>query len=166
MARSSACRSEGLACLAAAIRASVAASAAGCISTTKIGSPLVAIANRRPSGENSRLRIHQLWPGIVATSLFNELPATPLGELDRNSLACRVLESLHAEFQRIDDDFSSAIAEVRTRSWLLGRQIRAQAPQGEVFGRVLDLNEEGHLILQFPDGSTHTLTSADEVRRV
>jgi biotin-(acetyl-CoA carboxylase) ligase len=55
---------------------------------------------------------------------------------------------------------------VRERSWLLSRQIRAQAPQGEVFGRVLDLNEEGHLILQFPDGSTHTLTSADEVRRV
>ncbi len=104
-------------------------------------------------------------PGIVATTLLNELPTTPQGELDRNSLATRVLESLHAEFQRIGDDFSSAIVEVRTRSWLLGRQIRAQAPQGEVFGRVLDLNEEGHLILQFPDGSTHTLTSADEVRR-
>jgi len=29
---------------------------------------------------------------------------------------------------------------------------------------VLDLNEEGHLILEFPDGNTHTLTSADEVR--
>ena len=102
--------------------------------------------------------------GIVATSLLSELPTAPLGELDRNSLANRVLGSLDAEFQRIGDDFSSAIAEVRPRSWLLGRQIRAKAPQGEVFGRVLDLNEEGHLILEFPDGNTHTLTSADEVR--
>jgi BirA family biotin operon repressor/biotin-[acetyl-CoA-carboxylase] ligase len=72
----------------------------------------------------------------------------------------------HSEFQRLEDDFSAAVAEVRERSWLLGRQIRALTPQGEVFGRVLDLNEEGHLVLEFPDGTSHTLTSADEVRRV
>jgi BirA family biotin operon repressor/biotin-[acetyl-CoA-carboxylase] ligase len=115
-------------------------------------------------GIGLNVNTREFSPGIVATSLLSELPTTPLGELDRNSLANRVLESLHAEFQRIGDDFSSAIAEVRPRSWLLGRQIRAKAPQGEVFGRVLDLNEEGHLILEFPDGNTHTLTSADEVR--
>jgi BirA family biotin operon repressor/biotin-[acetyl-CoA-carboxylase] ligase len=105
-------------------------------------------------------------PGIVASSLLSELPTTPQGELDRKSLACRVLESLHAEFQRIGDDYSAAIADVRARSWLLGRQIRARTPQGEMFGRVLDLNEEGHLILQLNDGSAHSLTSAEEVRRV
>ena len=115
-------------------------------------------------GIGLNVNTRELSPGIVATSLLSELPTTPLGELDRNSLANRVLGSLDAEFQRIGDDFSSAIAEVRPRSWLLGRQIRAKAPQGEVFGRVLDLNEEGHLILEFPDGNTHTLTSADEVR--
>jgi BirA family biotin operon repressor/biotin-[acetyl-CoA-carboxylase] ligase len=105
-------------------------------------------------------------PEIPATSLLREIQSPALHEIDRNSLASRLLQSLHAEFQRIDDDFSTAIAEVRERNWLLGRQIRARAPQGEVFGRVLDLNEEGHLILEFADGSTHTLTSADEVRRV
>ncbi|MCE2695137.1 MAG: biotin--[acetyl-CoA-carboxylase] ligase [Verrucomicrobiaceae bacterium] len=115
-------------------------------------------------GIGLNVNTREFSPGIVATSLLSELPTTPLGELDRNSLANRVLGSLDAEFQRIGDDFSSAIAEVRPRSWLLGRQIRAKAPQGEVFGRVLDLNEEGHLILEFPDGNTHTLTSADEVR--
>jgi BirA family biotin operon repressor/biotin-[acetyl-CoA-carboxylase] ligase len=115
-------------------------------------------------GIGLNVNTREFSPGIVATSLLSELPTAPLGELDRNSLANRVLGSLDAEFQRIGDDFSSAIAEVRPRSWLLGRQIRAKAPQGEVFGRVLDLNEEGHLILEFPDGNTHTLTSADEVR--
>lgn len=103
---------------------------------------------------------------ISATSLLRELHSPALPELDRNSLASRLLQSLYTECQRITDDFTAVVAEVRTRSWLLGRQIRAQAPHGEVFGRVLDLNEEGHLILQFPDGSTHTLTSADEVRRI
>lgn len=103
---------------------------------------------------------------ICATSLLQQLQPAPLREIDRNSLASRLLASLHAEFQEIEDGFSAAIAEVRKRSWLIGRQIRARAPQGEVFGRVLDLNEEGHLILEFPDGSSHTLTSADEVRRI
>lgn len=104
-------------------------------------------------------------PDIAATSPLRELRSTTaIGELDRNSLATRVLEMLHAEFQRLEGDFSAAIAEVRGRSWLLGRQIRAKAPQGEVFGRVLDLTEEGHLILEFSDGATHTLSSADEVR--
>lgn len=105
-------------------------------------------------------------PDLPATSLLKHLSSSILHEIDRNTLASRLLGTLHAEFKRIDDDFTSAVAEVRERSWLLGRQVRARAPQGEVFGRVLDLNEEGHLILEFPDGNTHTLTSADEVRRV
>lgn len=103
---------------------------------------------------------------VTATSLLKELASPALAELDRNALACRLLDSLHTEFQRLDDCFSEAIAEVRERSWLLGRQIRARTPQGEIFGRVLDLTEEGHLILEFPDGSTHALTSAEEVRDV
>lgn len=103
---------------------------------------------------------------ICATSLLQQLQPAALREIDRNSLASRLLACLHAEFQEIEDGFSAAVSEVRKRSWLIGRQIRARAPQGEVFGRVLDLNEEGHLILEFPDGSSHTLTSADEVRRI
>ena len=103
---------------------------------------------------------------LSATSLLQQLQPASILEIDRNPLASRLLASLHSEFQRLDHDFSAAIAEVRERSWLIGRQIRARAPQGDIFGRVLDLNEEGHLLLEFPDGSTHTLTSADEVRRV
>ena len=103
---------------------------------------------------------------LSATSLFLQLQPASIPEIDRNPLANGLLAALHTEFQRIDDDFSAAIAEVRGLSWLIGRQIRARAPQGEVYGRVIDLNEEGHLILEFPDGSTQTLTSADEVRRV
>lgn len=105
-------------------------------------------------------------PEVTATSLLKELPSPAPTELDRNSLALCLLANLDTEFQRLDGNFSAAIAEVRERSWLLGRQIRARSPRGEVFGRVIDLTEEGHLILEFPDGSTHVLTSAEEVRDV
>jgi len=105
-------------------------------------------------------------PDLSATSLLQKLASPVLREIDRNTLAKRLLECLHAEFQRLDDDYSQAIAEVRERSWLLQRQIRAQTPQGEVFGRVLDLDEEGHLLLQLADGSVQTLASADHVRAV
>lgn len=117
-------------------------------------------------GIGVNVNAREFAPGIVATSLLNELHQTTLPELDRNSLASRLLHVLHTEFQRLEDDFSSAIAEVRERSWLIGRPIRAKAPDGEIHGRVLDLNEEGHLILALPDGSTRTLTSAEEVRCV
>lgn len=103
---------------------------------------------------------------LSATSLLQKLSSPVLREIDRNALAKRLLECLHAEFQRLDDDFSAAIAEVREQSWLLHRQIRAQTPQGEVFGRVLDLDEEGHLLLQLADGTVQTLASADHVRAV
>jgi BirA family biotin operon repressor/biotin-[acetyl-CoA-carboxylase] ligase len=105
-------------------------------------------------------------PDLSATSLLQKLASPVLREIDRNALAKRLLECLHAEFQRLDDDYSQAIAEVRERSWLLHRQIRAQTPQGEVFGRVIDLDEEGHLLLQLADGTVQTLASADHVRAV
>jgi len=105
-------------------------------------------------------------PDLSATSLLQKLASPVLREMDRNVLARRLLECLHTEFQRLDGDYSQAIAEVRERSWLLHRQIRAQTPQGEVFGRVLDLDEEGHLLLQLADGSVQTLASADHVRAV
>ncbi|MBK8091486.1 MAG: biotin--[acetyl-CoA-carboxylase] ligase [Verrucomicrobiaceae bacterium] len=105
-------------------------------------------------------------PEIAATSLLKKLASPTLREIDRNSLAAQVLSALHAAFQRIDSGFCEAVAEVRERSWLTQRTIRAMTPTGEIFGRVLDLDEEGHLVLQLADGSTHTLASADHVRAV
>lgn len=105
-------------------------------------------------------------PELNATSLLRALASPVLHEIDRNALGCRLLSALHAEFICIDDDYSSAISEVRERSWLIGRQIRCRMEGRPMHGRVLDLNEEGHLILSLPDGSTLTLTSAEEVRDI
>ena len=105
-------------------------------------------------------------PDLHATSLLLDLASPVMSEIDRNALANRLLNSLHTEFARIEDDFPAAIAEVRERSWLVGRQIRCRAEGREVHGRVLDVNEEGHLMLALPDGSSLTLTSAEEIRDV
>lgn len=102
-------------------------------------------------------------PELSATSLLLDLASPAMREIDRNALASRLLSSLHAEFERIHD-FPAAIAEVRERSWLIGRQIRCHTEGREMHGRVIDLNEEGHLMLALPDGSSRALTSAEEIR--
>lgn len=100
-----------------------------------------------------------------ATSLLRELP-TSVPFLDRQRLAEVLLLELHSQMQRIGDAFSDAVSELRPRGWLLGRQIRATVAGREIYGRAIDLDSEGHLVLALPDGSTTTLTSADSVRRV
>lgn len=102
-----------------------------------------------------------------ATSLLRELESQVMPELDRQPLAVCILAELHTEFQRLESGaFAEAVAEVRARSWLLGRQIRATVEGRELYGRAMDLNAEGHLVLALPDGSMTTLASADGVRQV
>lgn len=100
-----------------------------------------------------------------ATSLLRECRANR-GLIDRESLAAAVLNALTDELPRIDAGFVNAMEEVRGRSWLLGKTIRATAEGREVFGRAADLNHEGHLVIVFPDGSSRALSSADDVRWV
>jgi BirA family biotin operon repressor/biotin-[acetyl-CoA-carboxylase] ligase len=102
----------------------------------------------------------------AAASLLGSMPFAQTPELDRNSLAAAVLQQLHAQFQRIEDGFHEAVAETRERSWLLGRQIRATVDGCELYGRAVDLDSEGRLLLALPDGDVTTLGSAESVRRV
>jgi BirA family transcriptional regulator, biotin operon repressor / biotin---[acetyl-CoA-carboxylase] ligase len=101
----------------------------------------------------------------TATSLCRELQSE-VPVINRNALAAALLRSLHEEFTRLDDGFSEAMEEVRTRSWLIGKTIRARVDGREIFGRATDLNHEGHLQLALPEGSVRSLSSADEVRWV
>jgi BirA family biotin operon repressor/biotin-[acetyl-CoA-carboxylase] ligase len=101
-----------------------------------------------------------------ATSLLLELKVPTLLELDRPVLALEILRQLHLQFQRMEHGFHEVISEVRDRSWLIGRQIRATVEGREVYGRALDLNTDGHLILVLQDGTLTTLSSAEGVRQV
>ncbi len=101
-----------------------------------------------------------------ATSLLTALQRPIIRELDRQQLALVLLRQLHHQFQRLDHGFHESVAEVRDRSWLIGRQIRATVEGRELFGHAMDLNSEGHLILSLPDGTLTTLSSAEGVRQV
>ncbi|MBL9146455.1 MAG: biotin--[acetyl-CoA-carboxylase] ligase [Verrucomicrobiaceae bacterium] len=98
-----------------------------------------------------------------AISLLKALPPT-LREIDRESLAAAVLVELRQAFALCEHDYAAALAEVRERSLLIGKTIRARVNESVVHGRVLDLNHEGHLVLQLADGSVTHLSSAAEVR--
>ena len=99
----------------------------------------------------------------TAISLLKALPPT-LREIDRESLAVAVLVELRQAFALCEHDYATALAEVRERSLLIGKTIRARVNESVVHGRVLDLNHEGHLVLQLADGSITHLSSAAEVR--
>lgn len=101
-----------------------------------------------------------------ATSLRAALFGSSPRPLDRHPIARALLRHLHHQLGHITDDFCTAIAEVRERAWLLGRQIRATVEGREIYGRAMDLTAEGHLLLALPDGSSLALTSAESVRQV
>jgi BirA family biotin operon repressor/biotin-[acetyl-CoA-carboxylase] ligase len=99
-----------------------------------------------------------------ATSLRLALGARASRPLNRESMAVCLLEELRTGFDSLSGGFEEVLAEARERSWLAGKQIRARTPDGLVHGRVVDLDAEGGLVLELPDGARKTLVSADEVR--
>lgn len=84
--------------------------------------------------------------------------------LDRNLIAIALLKQLDRLLPLWEQGYASVIDEVRRRSRLLGHVIRARMDGREVEGMAADLSEEGHLLLTLADGSSLTLTSAEQVR--
>lgn len=99
----------------------------------------------------------------TAISLLKALPPT-LREINREPLAAALLVELRQAFALCEHEYAVALAEVRERSLLIGKTIRARVNESMVHGRVLDLNHEGHLVLQLAEGSVTHLSSAAEVR--
>ncbi|MEY4485145.1 MAG: hypothetical protein RL693_2597, partial [Verrucomicrobiota bacterium] len=101
-------------------------------------------------------------PDLQATSLRRETPQEKIH--DRNALAIALLKQLNQLVISWEDGFSSVVAEVRQRSWLLGKPITARMEGRPVEGVVVDLNQEGHLLVRQSDGAILTLSSAEQVR--
>ncbi|CAN5748193.1 N/A [soil metagenome] len=101
-------------------------------------------------------------PDIPATSLRRETLQDKIQ--DRNALAIALLKQLNQLVTNWDEGFVSVIEEVRRRSWLLGKSITARLEGCPVEGVVVDLNQEGHLLVRQSDGAILTLSSAEQVR--
>lgn len=96
-----------------------------------------------------------------ATSLRLESGGQPL---DRTGLAIALLHGLEQALQSWDSGFECIITEVKQRSFLLGKRIRARIGDDLVVGTAHDLGHEGGLVLRRDDGSLLELTSAENVR--
>jgi BirA family transcriptional regulator, biotin operon repressor / biotin---[acetyl-CoA-carboxylase] ligase len=101
----------------------------------------------------------------TATSLRLAIGHTSTRPLPREGLLACFLNHLDELMASAwDEGFPHLMMEVRQRSTLIGKNIRATVEGRPTFGRVRDLNHEGHLVLEQIDGSTEILTSAAEVR--
>lgn len=101
-------------------------------------------------------------PDLPATSLRREIPREKIQ--DRSALAIALLKQLNQLVTFWDEGFATIIEEVRQRSWLLGKSITARMEGRPVEGVVVDLNQEGHLLVRQADGTILTLSSAEQVR--
>jgi len=99
----------------------------------------------------------------IATSLTLEMAGGP-ATVDRQRLAVSLLRQLNLLLPLWESGYETVVSEVRARSWLLGKPIRALIDGREVTGQASALNEEGHLLMQRADGSLLALTSAEQVR--
>jgi len=81
--------------------------------------------------------------------------------LDRAALATAILQSLDSRSGQLSDDFAALIAATKRRSFLLGRWIQVQSGITRLEGRALELDADGHLVLQTADGALHRLTAGE-----
>ena len=96
-----------------------------------------------------------------ATSLFLE---SGRKVMDRTALAIALLRALQSALESWNAGFGVVLEEVRRRSFLLGRRIRARVGGGTIEGVAHDLGPEGGLLVRRDDGVLLELNSADEVR--
>lgn len=81
--------------------------------------------------------------------------------IDRTALAAAILQSLDRRSSQLGDDFAALIAATTRRSYLLGRWIHVQSGITRLEGRAMELDADGHLVLQTSDGALHRLTAGE-----
>ena len=73
--------------------------------------------------------------------------------VDRAAFTAGLLAALEARYRRfLADGFAAMRSEWEARSSLTGKEVRVTAPEGEVAGRVLGIDDDGALRLAGPRG--------------
>lgn len=113
-------------------------------------------------GLNVNLAFRELPPELraVTTSLAIESG----GPVSREAVAAAFLRALGRRAGQVEGDFAGPLKELRRRSWLLGKNIRALAGGREVRGLAEGLGPGGELLVRVETGERLTLSSADGVR--
>lgn len=80
---------------------------------------------------------------------------------DRDRLCAAVTQELLSVLALIKAGDCSYMEEYRRRSCVIGREIRLIHAEGERCGTASGIDDEGGLLVMFPDGHTETLTSGE-----
>lgn len=100
----------------------------------------------------------------IATSLRIELARS----VERTELLCRLLQELERNYFSFLDggELTPLLAEIREFSSLMGKTVRVSTVDQESLGQVIDINEEGRLVLRLASGriATHIAGEVREVR--
>jgi BirA family biotin operon repressor/biotin-[acetyl-CoA-carboxylase] ligase len=110
-------------------------------------------------GVNVNVRLDELRCALgEAVASATSLAAVTGREIDRNAFAAAYLNRLEAWMLAYRDQGAAAVvAAWRDRDILTGRRVAVGEPGAGFDGRVLGVNDDGHLVVQDSLGSLHTL---------
>lgn len=107
------------------------------------------------------------WPDDLPDELaeiavaMNHITNTPV---DREDLLIALLTALAPRYAAlVAGDRASLLADWRTRSATLGRQVRIDLGTDDVEGTAVDVTDQGHLVVETLEGERRTLAVGDVV---
>ena len=95
--------------------------------------------------------------GINATSVLRETGRYT----DRDELCAAITRELFDLFGQIKGGDFSYMEEYRRCSCVIGREVRLIRQTGDSFGKAVGIDDDGGLLVTFPDGRTETLTGGE-----
>jgi BirA family biotin operon repressor/biotin-[acetyl-CoA-carboxylase] ligase len=112
-------------------------------------------------GINANMEIEDFGPEVstIATSIKIERAGTVL----RKAIVASVLyefEEIYRDFVR-DGSIRPFLDEYRSRSAVLGKEVRVKGRYEETTGLATDISEEGHLVVRLADGSSREIMSGE-----
>ena len=84
------------------------------------------------------------------------------GAVDRASVAAEVIDAMEREYERfLKEGSRPAIRFCEEYSYLKGKKVRAEGPEGKITGAVAGLDPQGFLLVRGEAGQTVTIRSGD-----
>lgn len=102
---------------------------------------------------NTSIFPEELLP--IARSIFSKEDYS----VNRNELIARIINEIMDIIRDLNNE--NIIKKYREKSFLIGRDIVFYEKENEIFARVLDINENGYLLVETTSGSKKTLSAGE-----
>ncbi len=113
-------------------------------------------------GMNVNLSMEDLHPDILDTATSIKIETGT--EASRKAIIAEIINQFEQLYNQLinNSSINSIIDEYKSKSAVLGKAIRIINKKEEISGQVVDINQEGHLLVKLSDG-TNTEISSGEV---